>query len=226
MNIRCVAIDDEPIALEIIRQFCTRMGGIELFMYSDPREGVEKISELKPDIVFLDIEMNDTTGLQIAKNLPEEICFIFTTAYMKYALDGFNLDAADFLHKPFSYDRFKEAIDKAVRRMNYITMLNGKKQIIVKQDYSNVPVMLSDILYIEAMENYSKIYVKNRKMILAHNSLKSISDMLPKACFLRIHKSYIVPRSEIQSFTRQSVSLSNGTVLPVGRQFSSSLFLK
>lgn len=222
-SIRCIAIDDEPIALEIISQFCKRMGGIDLSAFSEPDEGIQAVSALNPDIVFLDIEMNDVSGLQIARQLQEHICCIFTTAYMEYALDGFNLDAVDFLHKPFSYERFVTAVEKAVRRADYNRMTNEKKCIVVKQEYNNVPIRIMDIEYIEAMENYSKIHIVDGRMILARNSLKSLSDQLEQNRFIRIHKSFIVPASQIKSFTRQNLQLVSGTALPVGRQYADNL---
>ena len=100
-KIACIAIDDVPIALSIIEQFCQRHGGLELRTFSEPQAGLDEIRRTKPDIVFLDIEMTEVNGLQIARQLPQTCCFIFTTAYTAYAVDGFNLDAADFLHKPF-----------------------------------------------------------------------------------------------------------------------------
>lgn len=110
--IRCVAIDDEPLALDIIEKFCQRLGNVELQKFYDPIKGLDIVVHDKPDIVFLDIEMDGVNGLQIATQLPESTCFIFTTAYMKYALDGFDLDAVDYLHKPFSYARFQTAFSK------------------------------------------------------------------------------------------------------------------
>ena len=195
-------------------------------MFTNPDEAREYINTNHTDIVFLDIEMNGANGIEFAKELPKHIGVIFTTAYINYALDGFNLDAVDFLHKPFSFERFNEAVDKAVRRIKYNNILKNSKTIIVKEKYNNVPILIKDIFYIEAMENYSKIYLKNSTMVLAHNSLKNIAEQLPSPCFARIHKSYIIPLNEIKSFTRQNVTLSNGVTLPVGRQYSNVLFNK
>ena len=222
-TIRCIAIDDEPIALEIISRFCERMGDIELLTFSEPDKGIQAVETVHPDIVFLDIEMNDVNGLQIARQLNEDICCIFTTAYMEYALDGFNLDAVDFLHKPFSYERFVTAVEKAVRRADYNRMTNEKKCIVVKQDYNNIPIRIKDIEYIEAMENYSKIHTSDGHMIVARNSLKSLYDQLEKTRFIRIHKSFIVPASAIKSYTRQNLQLVSGTTLPIGRQYADNL---
>lgn len=146
-NITCIAIDDEPMALLVIEQFCRRKGGLELTTFSEPRVGLEEIRRRKPDLVFLDIQMNSISGLEIANTLPGECCFIFTTAYAEYALDGFNLDAVDFLHKPFSYERFEVAVEKAMRRIN-ARRPSASESLVVKQEYNNVSILLDDILYI------------------------------------------------------------------------------
>ena len=119
-KIKCIAIDDEPLALLVISQFCERKGNIELTTYCEPKIGLEEIIRKKPDLVFLDIEMNSISGLDIAHILPHDTCFIFTTAHAQYALDGFDLNATDFLHKPFSYERFEKAIEKAFRYIENI----------------------------------------------------------------------------------------------------------
>ena len=116
-TIKCVAIDDEPLALEVIRKFCERIGGIDVQTFSDPAAGLDVIKREKPSIAFLDIEMENISGLTIASQLPPETCFIFTTAYLNYAMDGFELDAVDYLHKPFAFSRFQTAFAKAVRRI-------------------------------------------------------------------------------------------------------------
>lgn len=222
--IKCVAIDDEPIALQIIEEFCRRHGDIQITSFTDPIEGLTYVKNVMPQIVFLDIQMNDISGLNIATQLPKEIGIIFTTAYIDYAIEGFNLDAVDYLNKPFSYQRFSQAIQRAIRRIQYTNHIAENKQIIVKQDYSNVPIRLSDILYIEAMENYCKIYIVGKKMVLAHNSMKNILEQLPDSDLLRVHKSYIIPRKQIKSFNRQVVTLHDNTSIPVGRQFAKFLF--
>lgn len=116
-EIYCIAIDDEPWALQVIEQFCQRKGGIKLITFSEPLVGLNEIKRSEPDLVFLDIEMNSLNGIAIAQALTDKCCFIFTTAHAQYALEGFNLDAVDFLHKPFAYERFEKAVDKALRRI-------------------------------------------------------------------------------------------------------------
>lgn len=139
-RIHCIAIDDEPLALDVVSKFCERHGSISLTVYSNPEEGIAAIKETHPDLVFLDIEMENMTGLTIAAQIDRDICVIFTTAYLNYALEGFNLDAVDYLHKPFSFTRFQTAIEKAVRRIEYNRTALASNSITVKQEYSNVNI--------------------------------------------------------------------------------------
>lgn len=218
-NLRCIAIDDEPMALLIIEQFCRRKGGLELTTFSEPIIGIEEIRRKEPDLVFLDIHMNSINGLEIADTLPEKCCFIFTTAYAQYALEGFNLDAVDFLHKPFSYERFTIAVDKAIRRIESQRSLQSEC-LVVKQEYNNVNIPLSDILYIEALGNYVKIFRKSGGHVLTRTNLKAITDILPVHHFLRIHRSYVIPVASVVSFSRSKVEIE-GYVgeLPIGNQY-------
>lgn len=222
-TIRCIAIDDEPVALLIIERFCERRGGMELTVFSEPHSGAEEIARSKPDLVFLDIEMNCASGLEIARTLPPECCLIFTTAHARYALEGFDLDAADFLHKPFSYERFEQAVAKAVRRIEAGQSAN-EEYIVVKQEYSNISIRLSEIRYIEAMGNYIRILLDNGRHVLSRTSLVRFLRTLPAERFLRIHRSYTVPHDKIEQFSKKTVRLKGcNTLLPVGREFAEAL---
>lgn len=225
-KITCIAIDDEPMALLVIEQFCRRKGGLELTTFSEPRIGLEEIRRIKPELVFLDIQMNSISGLEIADILPHECCFIFTTAYAEYALEGFNLDAVDFLHKPFSYKRFEVAVEKAIRRINS-HRINVPECLVVKQEYSNVSIPLADILYVEALGNYVKIVRVSGSHVLTRTNLKNIVDLLPSDCFLRIHRSYVVSVAAVASFTRSRVTLKGHEEgLPIGAQYASLVLEK
>lgn len=222
-TISCIAIDDEPMALLVIEQFCRRRGGLELTTFSEPRVGLEEIRRRKPDLVFLDIQMNSLNGLEIADTLTRECCFIFTTAYAEYALEGFNLDAVDFLHKPFSYERFEVAVEKALRRIGARRSL-PVECLVVKQEYSNVSIPLGDILYIEALGNYVKIVRSSGGHVLTRTNLKNITDSLPDGTFLRIHRSYVIAVSSVVSFTRTKVVLrGHDEGLPVGAQYAAQV---
>lgn len=214
---RCIAIDDEPLALQVIAKFCERRGGIELQTFSDPDEGLTAVKSEKPDLVFLDIKMENITGLAIASQLPEDTCFIFTTAYLNYALDGFDLDAVDYLHKPFSYARFATAFERAERRIKFVREKMGHQTITLKQEYNNVTIPIDDILYIEAMEGYCKVYKDDGDCVVSRILLKNIIDMLPANLFLRIHRSFVVARKKVMAFNKASVTLAGGKQLPIGR---------
>lgn len=222
-RIRCVAIDDEAPALDIIEKFCLRIGNVELQTFSNPEEGLECILNWRPDIVFLDIEMEGLNGIELASRLPDSTCFIFTTAYLKYALDGFDMDAADYLHKPFSFARFQVAFSKALRRIGSKPLQTASQCIIVKQDYNNMSIPIDDILYIEAFEGYSKIYRMSGDCVLSRILLKNTMALLPADSFIRIHRSFVVSKSKIKGFNKQEVFLNTGVVLPIGRQYSGEL---
>lgn len=223
MILRAIAIDDEPVALTIIEQFCKRAGDIAISVYSDPVLGTDAVMREHPDLVFLDIEMNGVSGIDIAKNLSEGTFLIFTTAYARFALDGFELNAVDFLHKPFSFSRFETAVNK-VKEIRYLkdnaVRSRGTGEITVKSEYKNVNIPLDDILYIEAMDNYVNIRRKGADPVLTQMSLKELADMLPKDRFARIHRSFVVPLDRISKYSSRNVLLSSGEELPVGRVYS------
>ena len=223
-NTTCIAIDDEPLALLVITQFCERFGGLELTTFSEPLVGLEEIRRRKPDLVFLDIEMNSISGLDIARDLPKERCFIFTTAHAQYALNGFELDAVDFLHKPFAYERFEKAVEKAIRRIE-TERDRTPESIVIKQEYNNVTIPTNDILYIEAMENYTKIFRESGGYILSRTNMKALQEILPEESFLRIHRSYIIPIDRVEMFSKKKIKLAGQeTLLPVGRQFANRIY--
>ena len=168
--------------------------------------------------------MNSISGLDIAHVLPPESCLIFTTAHAQYALDGFDLDAVDFLHKPFAYERFEKAVEKAIV---FIEARQNKlpENIIIKQEYNNISIPISDILYIEAMENYTKIFRINGNYILSRTSLKSIQEMLPEKAFLRTHRSYIIPVNKVERFSKREINLTGcRIVIPIGRQYAENVY--
>ena len=225
---KCIAIDDEPMALNIIAQFCKRMGDMELSTYTNPLAGWEQVKRTRPDIVFLDIEMGGVNGVELARALPAGVFLIFTTAYAQFAVDGFELNAVDFLHKPFSYMRFEKAVQKAVRLRSLLNMAEtpvmNEEEITVKVEYKNVKIKLSTILYIEAVNNYVRFHIVDARPILSQMSMKSIMDLLPADKFIRVHKSFIVPRHRIASYSRTQVVLYNQDItIPVGRAYADAL---
>ncbi len=223
-KITCIAIDDEPLALLVISRFCERKGNLDLTTFSEPKIGWQEIVKNKPDLVFLDIEMNSISGLEIAHTLPKESCLIFTTAHAQYALEGFNLDAVDFLHKPFSYDRFNQAVEKGIRRINAYRR-KTQEVIVIKQEYNNITLPTNQIVYIRAMENYTRIFRSSGTPILSRTNMKTIRTMLPDNEFLRVHRSYIVSTAKVEAFSKREIKLSGyDTPIPIGRQYAEKTY--
>lgn len=226
---KCIAIDDEPIALSIVSRFCERRGGIELETYSSPRAGMQRIYEWLPDIVLLDIEMNGASGIELARNLPSSCCLIFTTAYAHYALDGFEVNAIDFLHKPYFYERFNRAIQKAEQWLHMRDLLQASesatRRLILKSEYKKVNVSLDSIIYIESVDNYVRAHLADGTNVISKISLRAIEAQLPKREFIRIHRSYVVAKSRVTGFTHSEVVLGNNgsKALPIGKKYLESV---
>ena len=219
----CIAIDDEPVALSVLTRYCERMGGMELKTYSDPVVGMHEVLRAAPDLLFLDIRMGEISGVELAREIPKGTFLVFTTAYAQYAVDGYDLDAVDFLHKPFSYPRFCRAVEKA-RQLQTLRELarqpvREEESSTVKIEYKNVKIPLREIVYIEAMDNYVRIHLCNARPALSQMSLKSLAELLP-ATFVRIHKSFIVPLHRVATYSRTNLTLcGSDTTLPIGRAF-------
>ncbi len=220
---KCIAIDDEPIALNILDQYCQRLGGIELKTYSNPVVGIREVKRISPDLLFLDIQMGEINGVELAREIPKGTFLIFTTAYTQYAVDGFELNAVDFLHKPFSFSRFCRAVEK-MQQLQTLRELSQKpilddKEITIKVEYKNVKIRLADVVYIGAMDNYIRIHLLHMRPVLSQMSLKSLLELLPDQ-FVRIHKSFVVPLYRIATYTRTGLTLYNSDImLPIGRTF-------
>ncbi len=220
--IKCVAIDDEPIALEILREYCRRIGDIELECFTSPIAGINYIKATKPDIAFLDIEMNSHNGIELSQQLPKGCCLIFTTAYAQYACDGFEVDAVDFLHKPIFYPRFKRALDKARIWLNGMAEASSQQDtLILKSEYKNVIVNIADIEYVEAMDNYVRLFRRNQSAVMSQITMKEMESQLPADRFIRVHRSYIVALDAIVSFSNRQIYISSKkSPIPVGRKFN------
>ena len=214
--------DDEPIALSIIQEYCKRFGDIELQCFTSPIEGMASIKDSCPDIVFLDIEMNSHNGVELAKELPKDICIIFTTAYSRYALDGFNVDAVDFMHKPVFYHRFEQAIKKALVWVNAKNgQIKRRDTITLKVEYKTVVVDVDDISYVEAMDNYIKAYRSGLPTVVSQITMKEIEAMLSDDRFIRVHRSFIVSLYAIEKFSNRQIFLKNyDRHIPVGRTYT------
>ncbi len=219
--IRAIAIDDEPIALSIITQYCKRRGEIELTTFTNPIEGMEMVRTTMPDLLFLDIEMGGVNGVELARSIPIGVNLIFTTAYAQFAIDGFDLNAVDYLHKPFSFVRFERAITRVEERVAIVKSLSkDDDDITLRVEYQNVRVSRGEVVYIEAMDNYVRFHLTTSRPVMTQMSMKSVEEMLPRSQFIRIHKSYIVPRHAIASYSKSQVELKRvEEMLPIGRTY-------
>lgn len=226
--IKCVAIDDEPVALSVIKEYCSRMVDLELECFTSPVAGMEYIRERHPDIVFLDIEMDSHNGIEMARQLSPGCCLIFTSAYALYALDGFEVDAVDFLHKPVFYPRFERAVRKArvwLDGMSGVSVTQAPQSdtITLRSEYKNVIVNISDIEYIEAMDNYVKVFRRNNPTIISQITMKEMGAMLPAGRFMHVHRSYIVALEAIDRFSNRRIYIAGRkATVPVGRKYNES----
>jgi DNA-binding LytR/AlgR family response regulator len=231
--IRCLAIDDEVLALDLIEDNIRKIPFLELVKRcKNAFEAMEILQNEKIDILFLDIQMPDITGIQFLKSLQEKPLVIFTTAYEKYALEGFELDVIDYLLKPFSFDRFLKAVNKAKDYLHLkektaspeagTGLRSPAGYLFVKADYKLVKIDFDEILYIEGLKDYIKIYT-GEKPVLTLLSLKSIEEKLPPADFVRVHRSYIVAVKKIRFIRRNFIHIGNKEI-PVSENYKEQLF--
>lgn len=223
MSLTCVAIDDEPLALELVRSYVERMPEVQLLgTFEDAISGAEFLLRKHPDLIFLDINMPDISGIELAKALKKKPMIIFTTAYKQFAFDGFELEAVDYLLKPLDFERFSKAVYKAIDLKGYRTNAYTTQDdpvIYVHSEYRMIKIVLKNVEYIESMEDYIKIHLKDDKPVLTLMSLKKVMELLPEQQFKRIHRSYIIPVSRIRSVQNKKVQLSH-IVLPIGDSYT------
>lgn len=230
----CLAIDDEPLALDIIRNFSAKIDFINLAgTFTNPIEAIKLINRHEIDVIFLDIQMPNITGLEFIRSLKNPPLVIFTTAYPNYALEGFDLNATDYLVKPISFERFLRSVNKAYEIIN---LRNTKlphtelasdtavpeKYLMIKVEYSTVKVDLSQVLYIEGLKDYIKIYT-GKKPLLTKSTMKNIEEKLPSDQFIRVHKSFIVAFSKIESIENNRVIIGE-KYIPIGNQFKAGFY--
>jgi len=222
-KIICLAVDDEPPALEVLRKYIALVQSLELAgVCMDAIEAVNFLREHPVDLLFLDIKMPELLGTDLVRTLKNPPKVIFTTAYRKYAVEGFELDAVDYLLKPVSFDRFLKAVNKVMHvSLNGSGPGNDKKEadtsVYFRSDRRTVKVHLDDILYIESIKDYIKV-VTIAQTIITKQSISSMEESLPKEKFIRIHRSFIVSLSKIESYTCDLIWVGR-TELPVSRMY-------
>ncbi|BAV09891.1 two component transcriptional regulator, LytTR family [Filimonas lacunae] len=228
--INSVIIDDEPLAAGILQDYIEKVPFLNLkATFTNALEAIQYIEQEDVDLLFLDIRMPDITGVDLLKNLKKRPAAIFTTAYQEYAIEGYSLNVVDYLLKPIPFTRFVSAATKAY---DYINMVKSSRSggyaaqqefIFIKTEYKIVKVDLSDILYIEGLKDYSKIYLKdNSKPIFTLQNLKSFESKLPQDRFIRIHRSYIVSINKINVICKNRVMIAQ-TDIPVSIGFKNNL---
>ena len=230
---RCLIIDDEPLAIELLEDFVSKVPSLILIAScSNAIEASAILQSEKVDLIFSDIEMPDFSGIDFIKSLDIKPLFVFTTAYSHYAVEGFNLNAVDYLVKPIPFHRFLKAVNRAQELFNFkcenevVPEIKSTPSdfIFVKSEYENVKVDLNSIRYIEGLKDYIKIYTDIPKPILTLNSLKAFEEKLP-ANFIRVHRSYIVSLNHINSVQRNRIVIDKIRI-PIGQNYKDEFIKK
>ncbi|MDD4226144.1 MAG: LytTR family DNA-binding domain-containing protein [Mariniphaga sp.] len=234
-KIKCIVVDDEPIARKYLSDYIAKMPQLELLAtYGKAAEAYEIIESGEVEIVFLDIQMPGITGIEFLRTLQKKPHIILTTAYSEYALEGYELDVTDYLLKPVAFERFARAVNKVVSKQNSEQEAKLPKSyeenenqsfsrdfIFVKSGYKSVKVEIEDILYVEGMKEYVVIHTKEKKYTKL-DRMKNFENLLKGKGFIRIHKSFIVPVKNIEAVFGNTVEV-NGKQLPLGRSFKNGL---
>ena len=238
---KCIIIDDEPLAIDIIESYCKALNNVDVIStFTNAIEALEFINNNSIDLVFSDIEMPNISGIELIKSLEGKVpYFIFTTAYPEYALEGFDLNAVDYLVKPIPFPRFLKAVNrvKEMMRLNVNTAFNVSSAtgetattvasvddfIFVKSEYENVKIDIKSIIHIQGLKDYLKIYSEGSKPILTLMSFKDIQSKLPENIFIRVHRSYIVNVNKITSIQKNRVII-NDERIPIGESYKSMVY--
>lgn len=224
--IKAIALDDEPPALEVIKNFCGLTDYIDLVKtFSKAEEAMKYLSNFPVDLLFLDINMPSISGIELKKKIDPRTMVIFTTAYSEFAIEGFNLNAVDYLLKPFTPERFLQATEKAKAYYQFIhqNALARPDHILIRVNYVLTRVTLNDILFIEGLDDYLKIHLKGQRPIVTRMTMKAILEKLPQSDFVRVHRSFIVPLSKIET-VRNKFILIGGEEIPIGVSYESKFF--
>ncbi|MFT3702589.1 MAG: LytTR family DNA-binding domain-containing protein [Agriterribacter sp.] len=226
--IRAVAIDDELPALSLVQNFCARTGFIDLQKtFHQPTEALKYLRGFPVDLLFLDINMPSLSGIELYKAVQQDTMVVFTTAYSEYAVEGFNLNAIDYLLKPFTYKRFLQAAEKAQDYFTYQLQKennNNNAFLFIRADYSLIKIEISRIVFIEGKDDYLKIHLDDHKPVMARMTIKNLLEKLPPNNFIRIHRSYVIPLQRVESVRNKTVIIGDNK-LPVGNSFEEN-FLK
>jgi two-component system, LytTR family, response regulator len=223
----CIAIDDEPLALEVIRKYVSDTPLVSMAgAFTDAIQALTFLKTRSVDLLILDIQMPDISGIQFLQSLQQRPMVIFTTAYSEYAVKGFELEAVDYLVKPIKFERFVGALEKAVKLMamrNAVTASVDEEFLSVKSGYGTVRINFNEILYIEGLDDYIKIhFTDERRPVLSLMSLKSVLEKLPEGRFMRVHRSFIVSLKCVRSVRKKHIFLDTCKI-PVGDTYADAV---
>lgn len=229
---QCLIVDDEPIAREIIENHLSKINGLELVSScKNALQAFEFINNQAVDLIFLDINMPEISGLSFARSMNKHIKIIFTTAYREYAIDGFDLQAVDYLLKPISFERFLQAVNKYMDENTAVELPKNQTilpevfdYIFVRADRKMMKINFSEIRYIESLSDYIQIHLDD-KIIVTRESITNIEAKLPQNKFLRTHRSYIVSIAHIDSFTNEDIEMGK-TEIPISRTYKTEVLKK
>ncbi len=219
--IDCIAIDDEPLALELIQDYCSRIDYLDLKKsFTRTSEAAAYLNKFPVDLLFLDIQMPDISGIDFYKSLDYNIQVIFTTAYSDYAVEGFNLNAVDYLLKPIKFSRFEKAVKKTRDYIDYLNNSNhnNDKSVFVRSEYKLCKIPVNNIRYIKGMDNYVRIFTGDSKPVISHMSLKTLCEKLPGNTFMRVHRSFVVNVTGNISYSNKYIYLGDKKI-PVGLSY-------
>jgi len=231
MIIKCAIVDDEPLAVELLASYVNKIPFLELCgKYSNATDALHGIGQNPVDLLFLDIQMPELNGLELSRMVPESTRIVFTTAFNQYAVDGFRVNALDYLLKPISYADFLEASTKAMQWFQLVQQSehpaatatsteDEPRSIFVKSEYKLLQIDLDDIRYIEGLKDYVKIYTEQSPHpILSLMNMKAIEQMLPVSRFIRVHRSFIVQKSKIREIERNRIVFGD-VYIPIGDSY-------
>jgi DNA-binding LytR/AlgR family response regulator len=225
--IKAIALDDEPLALNVIENFSAQAGFVQLDKtFTKPVEAVKYLDSFPVDLIFLDIRMPSISGLDLYKSIRQDTMVIFTTAYSEYAVQSYELSAVDYLLKPFTYDRFLQGVGKAREFMDYSRSKEkpGSDFFYVRADYSLIKITYRDILFIEGLDDYVRFHLEGQKPVVARMTMKSVMLKLPAARFHQVHRSFIVPLDRVGHIRKNRIHILDREI-PIGLSYKEA-FLK
>lgn len=221
--IRCIAVDDEPMALEKLINYISRIPYLELAAPCESSyEAMQVLANEKVDAIFIDINMPDNNGLDFVKSLPDPPLVIFVTAYEEYAVESYKVRAVDYLLKPYGFEDFQKAAGNLLKQWNLLhpeapkkaEPASGSSVLYLKVDYRYIRVNLDDIMYVEGMNEYLKIHILNASPFLTHTTFKQLNERLPRN-FLQVHRSYVVNMNHVQEVERSVITMTDGTHISI-----------